>query len=71
MVEELANLPIDWHSYLKQVAHRVRKPGRYIVANFLYQFDFFQPERKKKLYQKVERESGDVIFYGRSHTRHS
>lgn len=54
IVEFLANVPINWITYLKQVAKKEKKKGRYLVANLEYNLDYFYPEKEKKIFKKVE-----------------
>lgn len=54
IVEFLANVPINWKKYLKQVAKRERKKGRYLVANLEYDLDYFYPKKEEKIFEKVE-----------------
>ena len=55
IVEFLAVVPIDWKKYLKEVAEKEKKDGRYIVANLKYDLDYFYPEKKKEMYESREK----------------
>ncbi|OGK41495.1 hypothetical protein A2954_00645 [Candidatus Roizmanbacteria bacterium RIFCSPLOWO2_01_FULL_37_12] len=55
IIEFLANVPLDWKKYLIQVANRVQKKGRYVVANLEYDFDHFYPAKKEATFKKVEK----------------
>lgn len=57
IVEVLANVPNNWKKYLKKKAHEVKKHGRYIVANILYENEYYFPESKKRVHKEVEKES--------------
>ena len=60
IVKFLPNVPINWRKYLKELAKKEKKEGRYIVANLKYDLDYFYPEKKKKVYKKTEkRTEGD------------
>ena len=55
IVRFLAVVPIDWKKYLKEVAEKEKKDGRYIVANIKYDLDYFYPENKKEIYEGTEK----------------
>lgn len=55
IVRFLAVVPIDWDKYLKEVAKKEKKDGRYLVTNIKYDLDYFYPEKKKRVYKKVEK----------------
>lgn len=55
VVEVLANAPIKWKQYLKNKANKIKKKGRYIVTNILYDQEYYYPESLKKRYKKVEK----------------
>ena len=57
VVDVLANVPVHWKKYLKDKAHEIKKPGRYIVSNILYDEEYYYPESIKKKHKKVEKES--------------
>lgn len=57
VVEVLANVPLNWNKFLKEKAIRLKKEGRYIVANLLYGKEYYYPESKKQQQQKVEKDS--------------
>ena len=57
VVDVLANVPNNWKKYLKKKAHKIKKHGRYIVANILYDDEYYFPESMKKVHEKVEKES--------------
>ncbi|HID31665.1 MAG TPA: hypothetical protein EYP19_16915 [Desulfobacterales bacterium] len=57
VIEVLANVPIDWKQYLKKKAGEVDKEGRYVIANILYEYEYFYPEAMEEIYKKVEKES--------------
>ena len=55
IVEFLAVVPIDWKKYLKEIAEKEKKDGRYIVANLKYDLDYFYPEKEKEMYESTEK----------------
>ena len=55
IVEFLSTIPIDWKKYLKEVAEKEKKDGRYVVANLKYDLDYFYPEKKKEIYRETEK----------------
>jgi len=57
VIEVLANAPNDWKKYLKKKAEEIKKEGRYIVANILYDDEYYYPESMKKVHERVEKES--------------
>ena len=57
VIEVLANAPNDWEKYLKKKAEEIKKEGRYIVANILYDDEYYYPESMKKVHERVEKES--------------
>jgi len=57
VVEVLANVPNNWKKYLKKKAHETKKYGRYVVANILYDDEYYFPESMKKIHEKVEKET--------------
>ena len=57
VVDVLANVPVHWKKYLKDKANKIKKPGRYIVSNILYDNEYYYPESIKKDHKKTEKES--------------
>jgi hypothetical protein len=57
IVKFLTNVPIHWKKYLKEVAKKEKKAGRYLVANLKYELDYFYPRNKEKAYKKTERKT--------------
>lgn len=57
VIEVLANMPTNWKKYLKKKTERIKKEGRYIVANILYDNEYYYPESMKKIHEKLEKES--------------
>ena len=57
VIEVLANVPTNWKEYLKKKAQETNKQGRFIVANILYDDEYYYPESMKKTHKKVEKES--------------
>jgi hypothetical protein len=57
VIEVLANVPTNWKEYLKKKAEEIKKEGRYIVANFLYDNEYYYPASMEKIHKKVEKES--------------
>ena len=55
IVRFLAVVPIDWKKYLKEVAEKEKKDGRYIVTNIKYDLDYFYPEKKREIYEGTEK----------------
>lgn len=55
IVEFLSDVPIDWKKYLKEVAKKEKKDGRYVVANLKYDLDYFYPEKKEQIYRETEK----------------
>ncbi len=55
IVEFLSNVPIDWKKYLKEVAEKEKKDGRYIVTNLKYDLDYFYPKKKEQIYRETEK----------------
>jgi hypothetical protein len=55
IIKFLPNIPINWKKYLKGIAKKEKKEGRYLVANLKYDLDYFYPERKKKSYKKLKK----------------
>jgi len=58
VVDVLANVPVHWKKYLKERARTVKKPGRYIVSNILYDEEYYYPESMRKKHKKNEKASG-------------
>jgi len=57
VIEVLANVPNHWKEYIKKKAKEIGREGRYIVANILYDNEYYYPESMKKIHEKVEKES--------------
>jgi len=57
IIEVLANVPTNWREYLKRKAKKYKKKGRYIVANILYNKEYYYPESMKKIHKKAEKVS--------------
>lgn len=57
VIEVLANVPTNWKDYLKKKAKEIKKEGRYIVTNILYDDEYYYPESMEAIYKKVEKES--------------
>ena len=57
VVEVLANVPINWKAFLAQKAKALKRKGRYLAANILYEDEYFYPESEKKAYKSVEKNS--------------
>ena len=57
IVKFLPNVPINWKKYLKEIAIKEKKEGRYLVANLKYDLDYFYPEKNKKRYKRLEKRS--------------
>lgn len=57
VVDVLANVLVHWKKYLKETAHKIKKPGRYIASNILYDDEYYYPESMEKDHKKIERES--------------
>jgi len=61
IVKFLAVVPIDWKKYLKEIAEKEKKDGRYIVANLKYDLDYFYPEKKKDIYISTEKKTENEL----------
>jgi len=59
IVEVLANPPLDWKEFLKELAHKTKKEGRYVVFSAHYDLDYIYPESLKEKYDETLKKSGD------------
>ena len=60
IIEILAEVPLDWKKYLRRVANKTKKAGRYLAANLLYnEGEAFYPKTTAKNYHQTEKESSD------------
>ncbi len=60
IIEILADVPLNWKKYLRQMANKTKKAGRYLAANILYNVgEAFYPESTEKEYKQTEKKSGD------------
>ena len=64
LVKIIANVPLNWTKYLKQVAEETGINGRYVAATILYDNDYFLPESVRESYELVEKSSDVVGFQG-------
>jgi len=59
IVEVLANPPLNWKKFLKELANKTKKKGRYVVFSAHYNLDYYYPPSMKKKYRKTLKMSGD------------
>jgi len=58
IIEVLANPPLNWKKFLKELANKTKKKGRYLVFSAHYDMDAYYPQNLKKKYKKVLKKSG-------------
>ena len=57
VIEVLANVPSDWKQYLEKKAKEIKKEGRYIAANILYDNDSYYPDSAREKHKTTEEKS--------------
>jgi len=59
IVEVLANPPLNWKKFLKELSSKTKKRGRYVVFSAHYDLDYYYPPSLKKKYEQTLKRSSD------------